>query len=171
MAAHSETHGHGHDHGHGGAHSHGTMSQLMIGLGMAVVLTLVPFVLVMSEIDIDRTLLVGIIMGLGAVQILVHLVYFLHVNAKAEQGWTLAATVFSVVILGIVLAGSLWVMHNMNVNMMPGMMHDNSGEMIGISPERGAPVTAPAGAAPVDHSNMPGMDHSNMPGMTHSTQP
>lgn len=145
-------------------HSHGTMGQLMLGFALAVVLTLVPFVLVMSEIEMDRTLLIGIIMGLGAVQIIVHLVYFLHVNAKAEQGWTLAATAFSVVILGIVLVGSLWVMHNMNENMMPPMIHDNSGEMTGISPE--VPAMDPA----MDHSNMPGMDHSNMPGMN-STAP
>lgn len=142
---------------HSNAHSHGTMSQLMTGFAMAVVLTLVPFALVMSGVEMDRTLLIGIIMGLGGVQVIVHLVYFLHVNSKVEQGWTLTATIFAVVILGIVLAGSLWVMHNMNANMMP-MDHDAlmGGEGVGLSPE-------------VDHSNMPGMDHSNMPGMNNST--
>ncbi len=139
--AHSHTPAaHGHD-----PHSHGTLSQLMIGFAMAVVLTAVPFALVMSEVEMSRTLLVGIIMGLGAVQIIVHLVYFLHVNSKAEGGWTLAATVFSVIILVIVLAGSLWVMHNMNVNMMPVHNMDMGGETVGLSPE------APA---------MQGMDHS-----------
>lgn len=131
---------------HTETHSHGTMSQLMIGFAMAVVLTVVPFVLVMSEVEMSRTLLVGIIMGLGAVQIIVHLVYFLHVNRHAEGGWTMAATIFSVVILGIVLAGSLWVMHNMNMHMMPKHDMNMGSETQGISPE-----------VPMDHSNMPGM--------------
>ena len=104
------------------AHSHGTMGRLMVGFGLAAFLTIIPFALVMMEVDLPRNWLVGIIMGLGAVQIIVHLVYFLHINSSVEEGWTMAATVFSVVILGIVLAGSLWVMHNMNENMMP--MHE-----------------------------------------------
>ncbi len=107
------------DHSPDAGHSHGTMGQLMIGFALAAILTIIPFYLVMADVDMDRTTLIAIIMGLGAVQIIVHLVFFLHVNRGGEEGWTLSATVFSVIILGIVLAGSLWVMHNMNANMMP----------------------------------------------------
>lgn len=107
---------------HGSDGGHGTMGQLMIGFALAAVLTLIPFALIMGEVEMSRTTLIGIIMGLGALQILVHLVYFLHVNRDAEEGWTLSASIFAVLILAIVLAGSLWVMHNMNDNMMP--MHD-----------------------------------------------
>ncbi|QPM90241.1 cytochrome o ubiquinol oxidase subunit IV [Pseudooceanicola algae] len=110
-----------HSHGgaaHGGG-GHGTLGRLMIGFGLAVILTVIPFYLVMGDVDLPRRTMIGIIMGLAAVQIIVHLVFFLHVNGSAEGGWTLAATGLAVVILGIVLAGSLWVMHNMNENMMP----------------------------------------------------
>lgn len=106
-------------HSHSESHGHGTMGQLMIGFALAAILTIIPFFLVMVDTGLSRTALVGIIMGLGAVQIFVHLVYFLHLNSSSEEGWTLLASVFSVVILVIVLAGSLWVMHNMNENMMP----------------------------------------------------
>ncbi|SDF32217.1 cytochrome bo3 quinol oxidase subunit 4 [Salipiger thiooxidans] len=106
-------------HSHSESHGHGTMGQLMIGFALAAILTIIPFFLVMVDTGLSRTALVGIIMGLGAVQIIVHLVYFLHLNSSSEEGWTLLASVFSVVILVIVLAGSLWVMHNMNENMMP----------------------------------------------------
>jgi cytochrome o ubiquinol oxidase operon protein cyoD len=104
------------------AHDHGTMGQLMIGFALAAILTIIPFYLVMAEVDMARSTLVGIIMGLGAVQIIVHLVYFLHLKRSSEEGWNFFATIFAVVILVIVLAGSLWVMHNMNENMMP--MHE-----------------------------------------------
>lgn len=99
--------------------SHGSMGTLMTGFALAALLTIIPFALVMGEVQISRIAMIGIIMGLAAVQILVHLVFFLHVNRSAEGGWTLAASIFSVIILVIVLAGSLWVMHNMNENMMP----------------------------------------------------
>ncbi|MBY6006592.1 cytochrome o ubiquinol oxidase subunit IV [Salipiger bermudensis] len=104
------------------AHDHGTMGQLMIGFALAAILTIIPFYLVMAEVDMARSTLVGIIMGLGAVQILVHLVYFLHLKRSSEEGWNFFAAIFAVIILVIVLAGSLWVMHNMNENMMP--MHE-----------------------------------------------
>ena len=120
----ADTHSH-HDAPHGdhhGDHAHGTMGQLMLGFALAAILTIIPFYLVMAEVDMARSTLVGIIMGLGAVQIVVHLVYFLHLKRSSEEGWNFFATIFAVIILVIVLAGSLWVMHNMNENMMP--MHE-----------------------------------------------
>ena len=109
-------------HSHSESHGHGTMGQLMIGFALAAILTIIPFYLVMAEVEMSRTALVGIIMGLGAVQIVVHLVFFLHLNTTSEEGSTFMATLLAVIILVIVLAGSLWVMHNMNENMMP--MHE-----------------------------------------------
>ncbi|SFJ40237.1 cytochrome o ubiquinol oxidase subunit IV [Celeribacter neptunius] len=106
-----------HDAGHGTGH--GTMGQLMIGFALAAILTIIPFGLVMGEVEMNRTALVGIIMGLGAIQIVVHLVFFLHLNTRSEEGNTFMATMLALIILVIVLAGSLWVMHNMNTNMMP----------------------------------------------------
>ena len=132
MSAATETHG-----SRGAQGSHGTMSQLMIGFALAALLTIVPFVLVMHGVAISRPTLIGIIMALGAAQIIVHLVFFLHVNAKAEAGWTLAATLFAVIILGIVLAGSLWVMHNMNANMMPPMGPMQMDRMMSLQGQQG----------------------------------
>ncbi|WP_172329077.1 cytochrome o ubiquinol oxidase subunit IV [Mangrovicoccus sp. HB161399] len=108
--------------------SHGTFNSLMTGFALAGILTLIPFGIVMMEPSWDPSVTIGIIMGLGAVQIIVHLVYFLHLKRSTEEGWTFSATIFAVVILAIVLAGSLWVMHNMNANMMP-MTQDNMGAL------------------------------------------
>ncbi|MOA17465.1 Cytochrome bo(3) ubiquinol oxidase subunit 4 [compost metagenome] len=63
------------------------------------------------------------VLGLFAiVQILVHVYFFLHLNSKIEAGWTLISTIFTVVFVLIGLAGTLWVMYHMNINMMPS--HD-----------------------------------------------
>ena len=56
----------------------------------------------------------------AAVQVVVHMIYFLHMNPKSEGGWNMLALIFTLVLVVIVLAGSLWVMHHLNTNMMPG---------------------------------------------------
>ena len=56
------------------------------------------------------------------VQIVVHMVFFLHMNFHSEGGWNMLALIFTLVLVFITLAGSLWVMISLNNNMMPGMM-------------------------------------------------
>ncbi|MCM2395001.1 cytochrome o ubiquinol oxidase subunit IV [Rhizobium sp. S95] len=135
-------HAHGGHDSHGDHGGHGSHSTLMIGFALAAILTIIPFGLVMAEVEISKTAMIAIIMGLGAVQVIVHLIYFLHLNNSQEEGWTMASTMLTVIILMIVLAGSLWVMHNMNANMMP-MGNDamqqvmGDGETTGIAPEPG----------------------------------
>jgi len=65
-----------------------------------------------------------IILGFAAVQIVVHMIYFLHMDAKSESGWNMLALIFTIVLVVITLAGSLWVMYHMNTNMMPMSVHD-----------------------------------------------
>ena len=60
-----------------------------------------------------------LVVAFAVVQILVHTFFFLHVSNKAEGGWTMMALMFTVVIVTIVIAGSLWIMYHLNGNMMP----------------------------------------------------
>ena len=53
------------------------------------------------------------------VQILVHVVYFLHLDTRSEGGWNMLSFVFTIVLVVIVLGASIWVMYNENANMMP----------------------------------------------------
>jgi len=95
----------------------------MIGFVLSVILTAIPFWLVMDGVLESKLLTAVFVMGLGAVQIVVHMIFFLHMNARSEGGWTMMALIFTIVIVGIALAGSLWVMHHLNTNMMP-MTHE-----------------------------------------------
>ena len=70
--------------------------------------------------------LTSVILAFAMVQVVVHMVYFLHMNPKSEGGWNLIALIFTAVLLVIVLIGTLWVMHHMNTNMMPAT-HDMPG--------------------------------------------
>ncbi|PZT93121.1 MULTISPECIES: cytochrome o ubiquinol oxidase subunit IV [Sphingomonas] len=121
--AHHDAHGHG-AHGHGDAPAHGSRKDYVIGFLLSVLLTAIPFALVMTNAFADTRITAGIVMLCAVVQIVVHMIYFLHMNTKSESGWTLMALIFTVVLVGIVIAGSLWVMYHMNVNMMPQMSGD-----------------------------------------------
>jgi cytochrome o ubiquinol oxidase operon protein cyoD len=112
------------DHAHDDGHSHGTLKSYLIGFGLSVVLTAVPFWLVMTGALGDNQATALVIMAFAVVQIVVHMVYFLHMNTKSESGWTMMALIFTIIMVVIALVGSLWVMHHLNTNMMPG--HDMS---------------------------------------------
>jgi cytochrome o ubiquinol oxidase operon protein cyoD len=100
---------------------HGSVKSYLIGFVLSVLLTAVPFALIMTH-AVPAAEAIAIALILGVTQMVVHLVYFLHMNAASGRSWNMAALIFTVIILGIIIGGSLWVMHNMNVNMMPGMM-------------------------------------------------
>jgi len=122
---HEPAHGHGHG-GHGDAPAHGSRKDYVIGFLLSVLLTAIPFALVMTNAFADTRITAGIVMICAVVQIVVHMIYFLHMNTKSESGWTLMALIFTVVLVVIVLSGSLWVMYHMNLNMMPQMSGDMS---------------------------------------------
>jgi cytochrome o ubiquinol oxidase operon protein cyoD len=62
-----------------------------------------------------------VILGFAVVQMIVHMVYFLHMNGKSEGGWNMLALMFTIITVVIAMAGSIWVMYHMNHNMMPTM--------------------------------------------------
>ena len=109
-----------HDDHHDGA-GHGTVKSYVIGFILSVVLTAIPFGLTMAHM-LPVASLVPVIVAIGVVQILVHLYFFLHMNTSSSQVWNNAAFVFTLLIVGILVIGSLWVMYHLNANMMPGMM-------------------------------------------------
>ncbi len=118
---------HGHAQGHGHAPAHGSRKTYLIGFGLSVVLTAIPFWLVMSGALGNPQATAYTIMAFALAQVLVHMVCFLHLNTRSESGWTMMALIFTVVMVAIALIGSLWVMYHMNANMMPGMISDAAG--------------------------------------------
>ncbi len=117
--------------GHGAAHgehhpggAHGTFRSYMTGFVLSVVLTAIPFWLVMGDVLGDTLRTSIVIMALAAVQIVVHMIYFLHMNTKSEGGWTFLALVFTLTLVVVTLVGSIWVMYHMDQNMMPMSPHE-----------------------------------------------
>ncbi len=117
---HNEPH-HSDDHHHGDEAPHGSLREYVIGFVLSVLLTAVPFWLVMGDVLDSKLAIAAIIIVFGVVQMLVHVVYFLHLNTRSEGGWNMLAIIFTLVLVVITIAGSLWVMHNMNEKMMPSI--------------------------------------------------
>lgn len=122
----TDTHAaHAGDHHHGDGHAHSTFSGYMLGFVLSVVLTAIPFWLVMSGTLPSRQITALVIMAFAVVQIVVHMIYFLHMSPKSENGWSMMALIFTIVMVVIALSGSLWVMNHLNSNMMP--IHEMTG--------------------------------------------
>lgn len=115
---------HGPAHSHGDAPGHATLQGYLTGFGLSVVLTAIPFILVMGGVFSSATVTALLVLGLGIVQIIVHVFYFLHMNSKSENGWLMLAMIFTVVLVLITLSGSLWIMYHLNENMMPPSVQD-----------------------------------------------
>jgi cytochrome o ubiquinol oxidase operon protein cyoD len=123
----SDHHDHGH-HGHDVHVTHYSAKDYMIGFALSVILTIIPFWLVMGNVLAPETTK-WVILAFAGVQLIVQMMYFLHLNSKAEGGWNMMALILTIVILVIVMAGSIWVMHHMNTNMMPGMGPNSTHDM------------------------------------------
>jgi cytochrome o ubiquinol oxidase operon protein cyoD len=126
--AHGHAHGTDHGHGHGPDHddhleAHGSFKDYAIGFILSVILTAIPFWMVMTH-QLAPNATKFVILGFAAVQVIVHMVYFLHMNSKSEGGWNMMALILTAILLFIVLTGSIWVMTHMNANMMPNMNND-----------------------------------------------
>lgn len=104
---------------HGGGHGHGNKKRFITGSVLSVLLTAIPFWLVMSGGLHSGSATALTIFAFAMVQIVVHVVYFLHVDPKSEGGWTLMATIFTAIIVVLTIVGSIWVMYHLDVNMMP----------------------------------------------------
>jgi cytochrome o ubiquinol oxidase operon protein cyoD len=121
MSDHHIAHGH---HGHDDHfEAHGSVKDYSIGFILSVILTAIPFWLVMGDV-LEPGTTKAVILGFAAVQVIVHMIYFLHMNSSSEGGWNMMALILTVILLVIVLSGSIWVMYHMNHNMMPSMGAD-----------------------------------------------
>ena len=105
-----------HDHNSAGA-SHGNTKQYTIGFILSVILTVIPFGMVMAG-GFSRGLLVAVIAITAVAQVLIQLVYFLHMNSSSEQRWNVIAFVYTILTIAILLVGSVWIMNYLHFNMM-----------------------------------------------------
>ena len=96
---------------------HGSVRSYVIGFVLSVVLTAAAFGLVMQQVfgPIESIIAIAV---LAFIQILVHLVFFLHMNTSSSQRWNLLSLASAVLVAVILIGGTLWVLHNVGAHMM-----------------------------------------------------
>ena len=96
----------------------GGLQSYAIGLGLAALLTAASFLLPMTGL-VWRPALPVALVALAIAQIGIHLVFFLHITTGPDNTNNALALAFGVLIVVLLMGGSLWIMTNLNRNMMP----------------------------------------------------
>lgn len=97
------------------------MRSYTVGLLWSLGLTILSFGAVMTHV-VPANLVLPAIVILAVAQLVVQLGYFLHLGTSRSQRNNTAIFVLTAMLIAIMVAGSLWVMHNANINMMPTNM-------------------------------------------------
>lgn len=88
-----------------------------IGYGLALILSIVPFALVIwSGLGLSTTL--ATIAGFALVQIVVHFRFFLHIDLSEQKREDLQLILFSVLLFTLMAGGTIWIMFNLRMRMM-----------------------------------------------------
>ncbi|MEX3960622.1 cytochrome o ubiquinol oxidase subunit IV [Paraburkholderia sp. EG286B] len=98
--------------------SHGSFKGYMIGTVLSLVLTLASFGVVMFRV-VSPSFGLAAIVVLCIAQLVVQLVYFLHIGTSRSQRANTGIFICMAFLIAVIVGLSLWVMHNANVNMMP----------------------------------------------------
>ena len=88
------------------------------GLVLAVILTAVSFWVANTSLLWGPGVAMGLVV-LAIAQMGVHLVFFLHITTGADNTNNVLALAFGLLIVFLVMAGSIWIMNNLNDNLMP----------------------------------------------------
>ena len=107
---------HSHD-GHGHDDSHGSVKSYAIGFILSVILTVIPFGLVMYP-SLPKATTLAIVLLFAVIQVIVHLYYFLHLDRSVAQRNNVIAFVFTAIVILLLVGLSLWIMFSIHTYMM-----------------------------------------------------
>jgi cytochrome o ubiquinol oxidase subunit IV len=97
---------------------HGSLESYVTGFILSLVLTLAAYFAVVNDILSGKAVIAALVV-LAVAQLLVQLIFFLHIDREAKPRHMLTIFLFMTVVLGIVVAGSLWIMHSLDYHKMP----------------------------------------------------
>ncbi|MCK7549575.1 cytochrome o ubiquinol oxidase subunit IV [Marinobacter koreensis] len=98
--------------------SHGSVKSYVMGLILSIVLTVIPFGMVMKG-GFDETTVIVTIVIMAVLQVLLQLILFMHMNLKTQEGRDSGSFVFfTAVILTLIIGGTVWIMYHLNINLM-----------------------------------------------------
>ena len=102
---------------HSDGANHGSVKSYAIGFILSVILTVIPFGLVMYP-SLPKMTTLAIVLLFAVVQVVVHLVYFLHLDRSKEQRDNVIAFVFAGLVILLLVGLSIWIMFSIHTVMM-----------------------------------------------------
>lgn len=100
-----------------------TFRAYLSGYILSIGLTLAAYLMVTRHTATYHWIVAGI-SGLAVIQFLVQLVFFLHLRAETRPRWKLFVLILMVTVVAILVAGTLWIMHNLNYRMTPQQVNN-----------------------------------------------
>ena len=111
--SHSQSHSHsdfGPDYGTGKKN----LPSYIIGILLSLLLTLIPYEAVARH-SLNKTYIYAILIVCALIQLVVQVICFLRLNNHTEQGQiNILSFLFSIVVLIVVVAASIWIMWHLN---------------------------------------------------------
>ena len=108
--------------------NHGSLSMYVTGFLLSLFLTIVPYFMVTTQ-KLPHDTLILVVLGLAMLQLLVQIIFFLHLSKRSRAKWNLIVFVFTVFTVVALAAGSIWVMNNLNTNMAMTPLQLNEGKV------------------------------------------
>lgn len=105
----------------------GTYRSYIAGFIISLLLTFAAFGAVWAHLGqgmFSTPVLIAVLLVLAAVQLMVQLLFFLHIGEEQRPRWNLTSLLFAALVLVIIVGGSLWIMKNLDYHMDPGASAD-----------------------------------------------
>ncbi len=93
---------------------------VILGFVFSLVLTLAAF-RVVTHFHLNEMILLVTVLALASLQAVVQLIFYLHLGLEESPRWNMMMFVFMALIIFVLIAGSIWIMKNIDYNLMPGM--------------------------------------------------
>jgi cytochrome o ubiquinol oxidase operon protein cyoD len=97
--------------------SQNALYSYIIGFALSLLLTIIPYSIVTERVFGQKSLLVGVVL-FGIAQLIVQVIFFLHLPAKTKPFWNIIVFIFTLIIIIFLVVGTLWIMYHLNYNMM-----------------------------------------------------
>ena len=110
---------------------HGTVMSYTIGFILSLVFTVVPYYLVVSK-SVSGNALLATILGFAVAQMIIQILFFLHLGRGPKPLYNIAFFVSTVGIILVVVGGSLFIMRHLHYNMAPTEVSRSVAEKEGI---------------------------------------
>jgi cytochrome o ubiquinol oxidase operon protein cyoD len=105
-----------------------TLWNYIIGYVLSIGLTLVAYFVIVNPGWFNVAAVAGnmtvleMILGLAVIQLIVQMLFFLHIGAAAGRGWRLGIFFSTLALVLIIVVGSIWIMNHLNYNMTPAQI-------------------------------------------------